>query len=131
IVNRVTNSGNTVRNSIDRNSDRLGNTIYLSGNSTRNAVDFHGINNLLTTNNIGRDLLFSIERSGYAERAQAERIASENRTLLNNIHRDILVSTKDTLLEICKSNDRLERQASENKATILLDAHQNREALAT
>lgn len=55
---------------------------------------------------------------------------AETRSLVNQTNMNVLLSAKDMQLELCKTQNVLERQASDNKASIELEALRNKEALS-
>jgi len=130
IKNQVVGTSNTVRNAVERRGDMLKDNIIYSASDLKNAVNRNGQANLLSTERNGKENLLSVERNSVENRAQAERIAASNRLYLDQVNTNVLLTAKDNLLELCKTQNRLQRQAADNKASIELEALKNKEALA-
>lgn len=130
IVGNVVNTSNVVRDSVERSAENASNNVFRTSADLKDEVNRTSGLNLEATERNGVQSLLSIERNAGESRAQAERIAGEVRSAINNVNQNVLLTSKDQLLEICKVEGALSRQAADNTASITLEALKNKEALA-
>lgn len=128
-TNAINNVGfQSLKNTYD-STNTVSDRMYNQTNGIKSDLQRYGLENLERTTKVGTDVLLSNERHFGDVRNQAGRIGSELRSAVDRTEHSVLLASKDNLLELCKSTGAIERQAAENKACMLLDAHKNKEEL--
>lgn len=108
IVGHVVGASNTVRDTLERKTDKLS-----------ESVERLGLANLSAIKEVKCDLGLAMERGH-----------GELRSVIADTKSTVLLTSKESLLELCKAKNDLERQAADNRASIEYKALENREALA-
>jgi hypothetical protein len=130
IKDMVYSTSHVIREELERTGDNISSAVYDTSADVKTTVNQNSTANLMATNRVGTDISLAVASNSGESRAQAERIAAEMRGLISDNDAHVLLAAKDQLLEVCKVEGALERQAADNRASVVLDAHKNKEALA-